>query len=645
MNKIGDKNLVIYRIGSNQTIDYAAEELKKYLSLMCQDIVIDIKESEKYDATHNHALWVGEYNKFTDRKFLDVENPQFDDAITISVQQGEGIITGVNPRSVLIGVYQFLTECGCRFLRPGADGEIIPKTARESLNAEIAHKPSYRHRGLCIEGAVSYENVFDIIEWSPKVGFNSYFIQFREAYIFFERWYKHKLNPEMQEEEFPVESAREHVKKLGEEIVKRGMIYHAVGHGWTCEPLGIPGLGWEEENVPVPEETKQYLALVNGKRELWTGVPLYTSLCYSSRKVQELMVESIVDYLKMNRSVDILHFWLADGTNNHCECENCKDTRPSDFYVQMLNKLDERLTQEKIDTKIVFLIYVDLFWPPEKESIKNQERFIMMFAPFDRVYDRSFVTKESKGAISNYNRNNIDRPSSIPENLAYLEAWQKMFKGDSFDFDYHFMWAHFYDPGYFKIAQTLYEDIVNLKNIGLNGYISCQLQRTFLPTGFGMYVMAKTLWDATVDFEDIKEEYFQGSFGDKGSECREYLEKLSDMFYPSYISDKTSYIDEKEAARFEAIIEYVKGSKSFIEDNMNSDKECHALSYRYLKYHAEMVLLYAGILEARARKDRKRVETLWRELRYSVQKEEKNIQRVFDVFEFIDTMDKLFKDQ
>jgi hypothetical protein len=166
-----------------------------------------------------------------------------------------------------------------------------------------------------------------------------------------------------------------------------------------------------------------------------------------------------------------------------------------------------------------------------------------------------------------------------------------------------------------------------------------------MPTGLGMYVMANTLWDATANFEDIAEEYFLGSFGEIGSECRKYLEKLSGMFYPSYILEKTSCIDKGEASRFKAIIEFVKGYEAFIEDNLMKEQECHALSFKYLKESAEIVSLYAGILEARANKDKKKIEALWAELRYSVQKEEKNIQRVFDVFQFIDLMDKLLKEE
>ena len=63
------------------------------------------------------------------------------------------------------------------------------------------------------------------------------------------------------------------------------------------------------------------------------------------------------------------------------------------------------------------------------------------------------------------------------------------------DFDYHFMWDHFLDPGYYEMARILFRDMQGLHKVGLNGMMSCQTQRSFLPTGFGMAAMAAALWD------------------------------------------------------------------------------------------------------------------------------------------------------
>lgn len=81
------------------------------------------------------------------------------------------------------------------------------------------------------------------------------------------------------------------------------------------------------------------------------------------------------------------------------------------------------------------------------------------------------------------------------------------------------------------------------KDIGLNGYVSCQVQRAFLPAGLPMYVLGKTLWDSGLEFEQIAEEYFTAAFGDDGLLCMKYLETMSEHFDPPYLRGQKAVVD------------------------------------------------------------------------------------------------------
>lgn len=110
-----------------------------------------------------------------------------------------------------------------------------------------------------------------------------------------------------------------------------------------------------------------------------------------------------------------------------------------DFYVLLLNELDAALTERGLSTRIVFLIYQDLLWPPLEERLENQERFILMFAPISRTYSRELRwSKEAE--VPPYVRNKLSFPRSAEANVAFLDAWREVFAGDSFDFDYHLMY-------------------------------------------------------------------------------------------------------------------------------------------------------------------------------------------------------------
>ena len=96
------------------------------------------------------------------------------------------------------------------------------------------------------------------------------------------------------------------------------------------------------------------------------------------------MADAVVEYAKNHQNVDFLHVWLADGTRNHCECEECVKMRPSDWYMMIMNEIDEELAKKNLKTRIVFIAYVDTLWGPEKVTIKNPERLSLLYAPVTR---------------------------------------------------------------------------------------------------------------------------------------------------------------------------------------------------------------------------------------------------------------------
>ncbi len=634
----------IYVVGEfNKELAYAAEELSKYLKKLYANLSINNENKTEYEKDAN-GIYLGTLRDFKGISKLKNENNPLKDGYEIDIKHLKGYIVGVNERSVLLGVYRYLNHCGCKFIRPGAKGEYIPQ-CKKFFDVEIIETPDYDYRGICIEGAVSYENVRDIIEWSPKIGYNSYFIQFKNAYPFFEKWYAHEGNEFLEEEALTYKQAKEYTKSLEKEIKKRNLIYHGVGHGWTCDPLGFPVLEIEKKVTEVPEDIQEYLALVKGKREFSNGIPVNTNLCYSNKKVRSIIINEIVDYLSNNPQLDILHFWLADGTNNHCECEECVKERPSYYYVKMLKELDEALTLKNIKTKIAFLIYVDLLWAPEVKEHINEDRFIMMFAPITREYNHSFQELNPGGKIQEYKRNQLDFPKSPRDNLLYLKEWKKHFLGDSFDFDYHLVWEHFFDLGYIRISKVLYEDILALKDNKLNGMISCQMNRAFMPHSLPNYVMAETLWNSTLSFNEIKREYFKSAFGnERGSYYENYFQELSKNFCPEYARGEISGINMEAANNFERELKTILEFRPFIIEDLNKEEEVMVKeSYHLALHHSYFAELYCKTLLYKSKGEDEKAINSWGELKNYLYKNELEIQSSMDVLHFINTLENALK--
>lgn len=565
----------------------------------------------------------------------------FDDRIGIDVTGGTGVISGPNPRSILLGVYRYLRELGCRFLFPGKAGELYPEALDlPGSRVQISEMPRRRYRGICIEGGNRLETLLDMIDFLPKLGFNSYFIQFRHAFVFFRRWYRHTSHPQLQDNTpYPVEEAERNMAIAEREIARRGLCYHAVGHGWTCDPFGVPGLEWDPWKGEVPEEARQYFALVNGKRDLWGGVPLNTSVCFSNPKAREIMVEAICDYAASHPEADVVHIWLADGHNNHCECDNCRTRIPSDWYIMLLNEVDAALTARGLATKLCFLIYCELLWPPVTERLRNPDRFVLMFAPISRTYRTTF-SASGEGRMAPYVRNQIEMPASVADNLAHLRAWQKLFDGDGFLFDYHYMWAHHRDAGCFDIAKILYEDMQNLDDLGLNGLMSCQVQRALLPNAMGITVMAGSLWGYD-SFESITGDYMSSLYGDNAPAVTAYMKELSrlstllNMEQPQIITpEKAEAARQLEAVLTRALQTFDFGSIARLPQ-----------AGEYLRIHAELWLRLAKAFVALEEGDSGKADLLWQEARAYLWDNEPATEPCVDCFNFDRTFHKVLHQQ
>jgi hypothetical protein len=261
----------------------------------------------------------------------------------------------------------------------------------------------------------------------------------------------------------------------------------------------------------------------------------------------------------------------------------------------------------------------------------------MMFAPITRTYQYSYPPTLPSLPLTPYHRNHLQFPTTVEGNLAFLREWQKIFSGDSFTFEYYLMWAHYADPGYYKIAWIISEDIKSLKNLGLNGLVSCQVQRAFFPTGLPLYLMGKLLWNDKLSFEEIAEDYFQSAFGGEGKEVYEYLKNLSQLFTPLFQEENSQ---EDWYKWGEKIAKLIEEFRLIIEKNARENFLTEARSWQYLEYHAEICFQLAKILVEKHEGNKEKSREQWRKLKVFLQENEDQMQPVFDLFEYIETMER-----
>ena len=507
-------------------VRFAASEMRRCLMRMTGENVRLI-HSDRYEFDEPGRILIGTRDRFAGvLKASRCPAQDLDDEILITQVNGNTVVTGSNPRSVLFAVYDLLEQLGARWVGPGHLAEILPNSdCSELFGVEVSERASYRHRGVCIEGAPSLEHALGMVDWMAKRKMNTFFLQFKTSIYFWKNFYSREYNPDFgQAEEVDEEMSLELDREVIDAARLRGFNLHRVGHGWTSESIGHRGLGWWQTDRKPDESTRELLAEVRGRREFFGGTPINTELCYSNPMAFRGLVGEIVDYARDHPEVDCLHFWLSDATNNFCECESCRKRTPSDWYARLIKAVRREIRRENLKTRLVFLCYTNTLTPPRSESMPSGG-LVFMFAPISRCYSHSLTDPSCRGIgkSGGWPLNSVRPPRTNAEYLEILESWSEAFRGDSFVFDYYLWQPYLRNLNPVGFARLINSDIASYEELGLGGLVSCQALRSFYPIGLPMAAMAETLWNREAEVSDIVEEQISLCFPSHGEEVKEYL--------------------------------------------------------------------------------------------------------------------------
>ncbi|MEI8242570.1 MAG: hypothetical protein WCI17_04825 [bacterium] len=532
--------LRIFRLGNDPVVAFAATEIQQYLRRMTGRTV-PVSRRARFDPAAR-GIWLGLGVACGDAVPDAVRQPAdgADDAIFVRAHGGRVLLAGRNPRSVLFATYRWLESLGCRWLRPGRDGERVPKMKDPlSVSVELEEVPSTRHRCICLEGSASIEHVLDYMDYAAKRGCNGFFPQFFDSFPVFDRWYGVERNRAPRRTPFSARRAAALTRRIHRETFRRGLMLHTAGHGWTCRVLGLPEAQWHAHGQVPGDAVGPLLAQVNGERGYsHGGKPLFTQLCYGNPAVQRRLVQAVVEHADRHPDEAYLHVWLGDGGNNHCECPLCRPHRPSDLYVRILNAIDAEMTRRRLKQRLVFCAYTDLLWAPVRERITNPGRFLLLFAPISRSYLSSFAEQAARkpAPAAPYRRNRNALPSSLAGNLALVNGWSRAFTGERIIYEYHFWRQYHDDPAGMRTARIVQQDVQALPALDLAGFIGVGGMRVAFPTGIGLEVQGRMLWDRTLGFDTMAGRYFDDLFGTAGAKVHRYLEQLTRLMSQELIN-------------------------------------------------------------------------------------------------------------
>jgi hypothetical protein len=475
----------------------------------------------------------------------------------------------------------------------------LERLPSDSLN--VQETASYRHRGICIEGSPSLEHALNMVDWMTKRRMNSFFLQFRHSGTFWERWYSRAYNPYFgRPAQLDEAGFRELDEKLIAEVKRRGLLLHQVGHGWTAATVGMPYNGWQTTDLDVEVNKKRWLAKLHGRRQLFHQIPINTELCYSFGPAFVALLNEIIRYAQAHPEVDVLHFWLSDAMNNKCECKHCARMSPADWYAKLVNALSERLCVEAPERRFVFLSYFESWWAPEQLTVEAAcGNAILMFAPISRCFRHSLTDQACDDRMS-LTRPPLNHASMPRTNIPFaklLDKWCKVYKGDSFLFDYY-LWSGLHTQvSDLSLARIIHKDMQSLKDLGMNGYISCQVLRSFWPTGLSMAAMADTTWNRKLRWQQLRKAHFVAAYGPDADWVDGYLTRLERLLLGAPQHDGGERMEAKQPKQLRAIEAFLQ--EHYVELVLRAGRvtePIHRESLQLLAHMSHFLLMKCQVL-------------------------------------------------
>ena len=302
-----------------------------------------------------------------------------------------------------------------------------------------------------------------------------------------------------------------------------------------------------------------------------------------------------------------------------------------------MNDIDDALTAKGLNTRIVFIVYVDTTWAPLTERLNNQDRFALLLAPISRSYLQTLPEGGVKYTTSPYVLNKSNLPASLEQYLAHYADWRKFWRGGSFAYEYHFWWHQVCDLGGIRLAERINEDVKAYKEHSVNGIVEDGSQRSFFPNGLAFYTYARTLFDTSLSAEEIAEDYYSYAYGEDWKKFYDYLKRVGDLLDVRYFEGAISanravspYYNPDHSKKLEAIDEILAEGKALIEEHYNSDYRVQTVSVRLLEHHVELCKGLAETVRLKAVGNDAEAKAVFEKLRVDIGKKECEIERYFD---------------
>jgi hypothetical protein len=287
----------------------------------------------------------------------------------------------------------------------------------------------------------------------------------------------------------------------------------------------------------------EYYALRGGVRMKDAG---NAHLCYTNPDIVPIAIQSVRQILKEHPDTSVVSVSQMDG-NFTCECPNCQAMaeREGSFsgpVLHFVNQVAEAIGKEFPNVWVETLAYAYSYDPPK--NIKPAPNVLIRLCNIHSCYSHPKATCP------------VNEPT-----MQALTGWLKNAK-HVYIWDYVTNFQHYHLP--FPDLLVEAENIRLYEKLGVNGVF---MQSSYAGRGAAgefaelrCYLLAKLLWDPTLDVDTVINDFLQGYCGKAAPPIRQYIDLLHQHVSPAgmnyhlvYNSDEAAFITPELLEKADAL--------------------------------------------------------------------------------------------
>jgi hypothetical protein len=187
-------------------------------------------------------------------------------------------------------------------------------------------------------------------------------------------------------------------------------------------------------------------------------------------------------------------------------------------------------------------------------------------------------------------------PPNVEEYLYWAKKGRETYGVKSFLYEYHFCFNQYFELGNLEYAKLIHQDVRAYKANGHDGIIEDGTQRNYFPNGFHLYVYAATLFDNSVDYEWLVEDYFSHAYGEDSERVLDFFRSAGSIVPYKFMCGKLTLdkkinrvYDPSRKADFLKLINEIDEFMPYVEKRMVERRRyrAHTLSMKLLKKYLE----------------------------------------------------------